>query len=335
MMKKNKSRYVSVLLSAIAVAVICALFVADIAEGSSEEAEVKSVQVDIYSDGTRLSGDVFYPPAAKLGKKYPAIVMCQGWGGVRKHSNKSYAPYFARAGYVVLTFDYRGWGDSDSRLIIKGDMPKPDENGEVTVKAQAIRELVDPLDQTEDIINSISFISGDPKVDRDRIGLWGTSYGGGHVLYVATHDSRVKCIVSQVPSMESSLIVTAAGGKKMAEKKAIQRARAEIDPVPQGFEVFRSLLYVTGLKGTPYISRMAAYRPVEYAEQLTVPILIIAAKKDELIDNEKNGGLVYEKVKQNVPARYEMFNMSHFEIYSEGLEQARGMAIEWFDKHLK
>jgi len=172
-------------------------------------------------------------------------------------------------------------------------------------------------------------------VDPERIGLWGTSYGGGHVVYVAASDKRVKCIVSQVPSMESGRIISATGGMKTADKKAIQRARGEIDPVPQGFEVFRGLLYATGLQGTPYIARMAQYKPVDFADRLNVPILIIAAKKDELIDNEKNGGLVYEIVKDKVPAKYELFNMTHFQIYVNGLEKARGMAIDWFDEHLR
>jgi dienelactone hydrolase len=309
-------------------------FADDQESGRKSSLSVESHHVDIWSDGTRISGDVFYPPGSKPGDRLPVIILCNGWGGVRSHLNKAYAPYFAEAGYVVLSFDYRGWGDSDSRLVIKGDMPEPDKKGEVTVQALAVRELVDPFDQTEDIVNAITFMTGDPRVDPERIGLWGTSYGGGHVVYVAAHDQRVKCIVSQVPSMESGRIIAATGGMKTADKKAIQRARGDIEPVPQGFEMFRSLLYATGLQGTPYIARMAKYQPVELADRLEVPVLIIAAKNDELIDNEKNGGLVYEIIKDKVPARYELFNMTHFQIYANGLKKARGMAIDWFDEHL-
>ena len=46
----------------------------------------------------------------------------------------------------------------------------------ITARVQAIRELVDPFDQTEDIINCIDFLAGEPGVDPDRIGLWGTSF---------------------------------------------------------------------------------------------------------------------------------------------------------------
>jgi len=172
----------------------------------AKSTEIESRPVSIWSDGARLSGDLFYPKDLKSEDNLPAIILCHGWGGVRSHPNQFYVSEFAGAGYVVLTFDYRGWADSDSRLVIEGKRPKPDEKRRVTVRAQAIREVVDPFDQTEDIIHCIDLISGEPSVDPDRIGLWGTSFGGGHVVYVAALDKRVKCIVSQVPSMDGAWV---------------------------------------------------------------------------------------------------------------------------------
>ncbi len=289
--------------------------------------EVTSRPVDIWSDGTRLSGDLFFPASGKDGDNLPAIILCHGWGGVRAHLNQAYAPLFAKSGYVVLTFDYRGWGGSDCRLILKEKMPELDENGEATVRVQAVRQLVDPLDQTEDIINCINFISGESKVDPKRIGLWGTSYGGGHVMYVAVHDQRIKCIVSQVPSMDSREIPSALS--RSPKKEDIQRARGEIDPVPQGFTAF-------GLSGTPYISRMAVYAPVMFADRLKIPLLVIVAEKEELMDNEVHGHLAYLRAKDHVPARYEvMQGMTHFEIYAKGRLTAIELAVAWFDEHLK
>ena len=81
------------------------------------------------------------------------------------------APRFAAAGYVVIDYDYRNWGDSDSRLVVRGEMPKPDKDGYVTVKAQSIREVVDPFDQQEDIDAAVSYVHGEPMVDNDRIGI--------------------------------------------------------------------------------------------------------------------------------------------------------------------
>jgi len=286
--------------------------------------EVESRHVYIWSDGTRLSGDLWYPKGLQSGGNRPAIILCHGWGGVRTHLNQAYAPEFAGAGYVVLTFDYRGWGDSDSRLVIREKMPEPDASGMITVRAQAIRELVDPFDQTEDIISCLDFLTGEPGVDPARIGLWGTSFGGGHVVYVAAHDKRVKCIVSQVPSMDGGWVNL----YYQPSRLATQRARGEIDPVPQGVNK------IGRLKGTPFLSRIAKYHPVKFAGQLRIPTLIIIAAKEELMDNKMHGERVYNLVKGNIPSKLEVFWGTHFEIYREGRMPSIKMAIEWFDKHL-
>jgi dienelactone hydrolase len=302
--------------------------------GAQERPAPKSRDVNIWSDGTRLSGTLFFPDSMKPGDKVPAVILCHGWGGVRDHLNKAYAPEFAAAGFAVLTFDYRGWGDSDSRLVLKQQMPKLDEKGEATAKVQGVRELVDPFDQTTDIVNAINFLEGEPGVDSTKIGLWGTSYGGGHVVYVAAHDPRVKCVVSQVGSMDSRQIgdsPTYPGGMARAHQEEIKRARGEgLDPVPQGVDQFPRL------RGTPYVSRMVNYRPVEFAAGLKVPILIIDAEKEELFDIKINGARVYELVKKNAPAEYKIIpGITHYGIYSTARPEGTRLAIEWFSKYLK
>ena len=88
------------------------------------------------------------------------------------------------------------------------------------------------------------------------------------------------------------------------------------------------------MKGTAYLSRIANYHPVEFADQLKIPILIIVAEKEELMNNKNHGEKVYNIVKDNVVAKYEIFPGKHFEIYGKGRMQSIKMAIEWFDKHL-
>jgi dienelactone hydrolase/ketosteroid isomerase-like protein len=153
--------------------------------------------VEIWSDGTRLAADLFWPESWQEGQKLPAIVMCGGWGSLKEHANRT-APYYAAQGYFVLSFDYRGWGHSGSRLVVRGEMPEPDADGNVTVTAQAIRDLVSPVERIEDIRAAISWLELEPGVDRHRIGLWGTSFGGGNVVAVAALDSRVKTVCAQV-----------------------------------------------------------------------------------------------------------------------------------------
>ena len=76
----------------------------------------------ILSEGTRIAAEVF--ALADSGEtKLPTIVMCHGWGGVARALRPD-AVAFARAGYLVVTFDYRGWGQSDSRVILTRPAPE-------------------------------------------------------------------------------------------------------------------------------------------------------------------------------------------------------------------
>src|ERR1051325_11657633 len=76
-------------------------------------AEVDYRKADIWSEGTRMSAEVF-APKAQAGKKLPTILMAHGWGGT-KIGLRPDAVLLAKSGYFVVTFDYRGWGGSDAR----------------------------------------------------------------------------------------------------------------------------------------------------------------------------------------------------------------------------
>jgi hypothetical protein len=106
--------------------------------------------------------------------------MAHGFSAVKEMRLDRFAEAFAEAGLASLVFDYRGLGASDG-------MPRQD---------------LDPHEQIEDYRNAISYARSLPEVDRDRIGIWGTSYSGGHVLMVAAFDKRVKAVVSQVPLID-------------------------------------------------------------------------------------------------------------------------------------
>jgi hypothetical protein len=291
--------------------------------------------VDIWSDGTRISGDFFAPVDASADAKLPTLLLCHGWGGLRSHLNAAYAPRFAAAGFNVLTFDYRGWGDSDSRLVLKQDQPKPGENGEATVKVQIIREVVDPYDQLEDIQAALDFLEGEPTVDMENVGLWGTSYGGGHVVWTAAHDDRVSAIVSQVGAMNSTLAIAGAmegrGGLEFVHSLGIKRARGAIEPVPQDQPISR------GLRGTPILEKVAEYRPVDFVDRIEAPLLIIDVENEELFDISENGRKVYDLVKDRVPSKYHLFEATtHYQVYSgEPYREASELALDWFNQHLR
>ena len=282
--------------------------------------------VHIWSDGTRMAGDLWLPAGFGEGSDAPAILLTHGWGGTRDHLNSTYAPKFVDAGFVVLTFDYRGWADSHSRLVIIGEQPEPDDNGEVTVRARAIREVVDPQDQIRDIISALDYLSGEPGIDRHRIGIWGTSYSGGHVIHVGARDDRVAAIVSQVGYQ-------GVGGwtpetRRFARQRAIDKARGTIDPIPQGIDQFRNL------DGTPDLAKMLDHRPIDSAGAVKVPTLIIDVTEEELFDHTANGRAAYDIIRQNTEAEYRTFPGQHYTIYERHLAAASAAALSWFQRHL-
>ena len=279
----------------------------------------------IWSEGTRLAADLFVPDGLAPGERRPAVLLCHGWGGVKEHLSATYAPWFCKAGLVALTFDYRGWGESESKLLLEGKQPDPGADGLVDVRARLIREVVDPFDQLLDIAHCLDFLDGEPSVDAERIGIWGSSYGGGHAVFTGAHDPRIKAIVAQVGAQRP---MGSDEFEKLARDRARARARGEIEPVPQAQDA------VAGLGGTPDIAKMARYRAIDSAHLIRVPTLVIDAEEEELFDRMQNGHAVYEIVRENAPAAYHAYPCKHYAIYDQYYRPASTLARDWFAKHL-
>jgi uncharacterized protein len=297
-----------------------------------EGAEKKTVT--IYSDGTKMIGDLYLPAGWKTADKRPAVVFCNGTAGTKRGTPTQLAPHFLEAGFVFLAFDYRGWGESNGKLLPVEPLPKPDEKGEATVKVRVVRWQMDFADQTQDIRAAISFLAGEPGVDRERMGIMGSSYGGGLVTWVAANDPRVKCVVAQVPGM--------GGGRGPAAEQRMyelltKQARGETEPVP--FETGKptgQMAVYAQMRYNP--AKGIGFSPLEAAEKIKVPMLLVLAEKEELMDNKQNGERVYEtiKAKKDVPvALHTIKGITHYGIYKEGFEEATKLELEWFGKHLK
>ena len=280
--------------------------------------------VTIWSEGTKLAADLFTPDDIAPNEKRPAILLCHGWGGLKQHLSSTYAPWWAKSGFIVLTFDYRGWGESDAKLVPVGEVAQEKDAGELTIRARTVREVVDPFDQIRDITACLDFLEGEPSVNTERIGLWGSSYGGGHVAHMAAHDPRVKAVVAQVGAQQMADATITIG-----RARALARARGEIGQIPPSEDG------VPGLAGTPDLAKMVRYRPIATADKIRVPTLIIDAADEELFDRTQNGYLLFQIVSKNAPARYETFPCKHYEIYDKYYQPASNLARDWFIDHLK
>jgi dienelactone hydrolase len=279
------------------------------------------------SEGTRLTAELF-ALKKRNGQKLPTIIMCHGWGGVAANLRPD-AVAFSRAGYLVVTFDYRGWGASDGRVILTKPAPHDRTGIKFTAEVQEVREVVDPLDQTTDLLNVIHWVHGEPQCDTARIGLWGSSYSGGHVVYAAARDARVKATVSQVPALDSRWVLQPTREREQTYKEAMQRARGEIGYPEPGAKV------IGNLRGAPIRSRLMNYAPVEDAGKApNCAMLFILAEKEELFDNRDHGVKAYDRAKG--PKKLVVIpKITHYGVYREARAQAQKLAVEWYDEHLK
>jgi dienelactone hydrolase len=132
------------------------------------------LDVAFSSAGDECRGWLFMPEA----ERPPLVILGHGLGATREFGLEPYARRFADAGIAALAFTYRHFGDS-------GGQP---------------RQLLDIERQLADWAAAIAYARGLDGIDRERIALWGTSFGGGHVIEAAARDGAVAAVVSQCPS---------------------------------------------------------------------------------------------------------------------------------------
>ena len=195
------------------------------------DAAIDHRAIGFWSDGARLQGDIFKPAGLSAGDKLPGILLIHGWGGEKAHLNRAYAPQFAGLGFIVMTFDFRSWGESDGFLLADQSLPAVKETSEVTVMGQHVRTIVNPLKMIDDARAALSYFVAEANLQADNIGVWGTSLGGGLAVVTAANDSRVKALVSQIGAVDN-LANFAAVPNAMVATWETQRARGQITPYP-------------------------------------------------------------------------------------------------------
>ncbi|TKA80423.1 hypothetical protein B0A55_03396 [Friedmanniomyces simplex] len=135
------------------------------------------------SDHVTLRGWLFTPEdhASSSEKKLPCLVMSHGWSAVKEMDLDAFAEYFtSHLALTCLVYDNRGFGASDAK------------------EGEPRHEII-PSFQQSDYQDAITYAQTLEEVDAERIGIWGSSYSGGHVLFVGAVDRRVKAVLSQVP----------------------------------------------------------------------------------------------------------------------------------------
>src|SRR5215831_1046767 len=250
---------------------------------------------DFFSENVRLTAQWFYADDNKT-KKLPTIIIAHGWGGTAANLRQD-AIDFARAGYLVMLFDYRGWGDSDGRVMLTNKQALSARVGAggktFTVEVREIRGYIDPWEQVNDWFNAINYAVTDPMVDAARIGVLGSDLSGGHVIYVAAHEPKVKALVSEVSSVDTRPYKP----YQSDPANVIAQANAAASRIASGQEQYPIERARAGNRvGAPVGANVARWAPVELAGRVSAPALFVLAENEELFSNTNNGQMACERV---------------------------------------
>jgi fermentation-respiration switch protein FrsA (DUF1100 family) len=286
-------------------------------------------------DGTSLSAWLFLPEAAS--GPVPCIVMGHGFAGTKECGLADYAARFRQAGFAVLVFDYRYFGESEGEP----------------------RQLYWIPDQLADWAAAVAFARGLPEVDPEQIALWGSSASGGHVLVTAAADARIACVSAQCPSLDprtdgqrlrksvgtGPLLRLVMHGQRDMLRSRFGLSAHKVPVVgPPGTVAFLatpdayagySALAPKGFVNevcARTVLRATGYRPIAHAKEVRCPVLLQVCEQDQLVSPEsaeQTAAILGDKAEL---ARYPI---GHFDIYrGEPFEAAVRDQIAFFEKHL-
>jgi len=287
--------------------------------------------IGFQSSGLTIRGYWCQP---EVKQKSPLIIIAPGFGSTIEHTALKFAQAFCENGYNALVYDQPNFGYSDSLV--------PQE--------------VDPQLQLRAYRDAITFghTLGN-SVDSSRIALWGSSFCGGHAINSAAFDRRVKCVVSQVPSIDGfqhSLRRTRPSDQAMqlqrfyddrlarfngVEPKTVKLVSSDmaepvVFPGRDAYEYYTApkdfINYVT-VRSLEYSRE---YRPGLNIELIApTPLLMIVADQDTVTPTDIALG-AYENARE--PKRLVMLEGGHFSPYSVHFDRVISESTAWFKEYL-
>ena len=288
--------------------------------------------VEFYSEGFKLYGDIYTPDGMAPGEKRAAVLLCHGYTGVKDLYLPDNAASLNRAGYVAMTFDYKGWGNSEGT-----------------------RSRLAPYSRVMDVQAAMTFLGLQPEADEERIGLYGTSYGGATVTWVGAVDPRAKCIVSVVGIGHGARWMSRVRrvdewfdlqerSKKDREARAVTGKSEQVDrseillPDRQSAELAaaarRNNPAAVGTIPLEYVDDTIGFNPEWIVHEVSPrPILFITSDNDRLVLPEESEQL-YARAKE--PKKLVVLkDYGHYEVYVEpAFTEVMDAALDWFGQYI-
>lgn len=273
-----------------------------------------------------------YPAAGQ--QPAPVIVMAHGLGGVRSMRLDAYAQRFQQAGYACLVFDYRHFGDSEGQP----------------------RQLLDIRKQQQDWIAAIAYARTRPEVDGTRVVVWGSSFSGGHALYLGATQPNLAAILAQCPFTDG--FASSMASNPISSLRVMPRAIADTlmgcfggRPImvpcsapPFGLGLMtasdcqRGMSALVPAKSTfrnevaaRFALQIITYRPGKLAKKVRCPAFIAICRKDTVAPSKT----ALKQVRQAPLAEVKVYQEGHFDIYvGQAFERVIADQINFLRRHV-
>ncbi|MGB7871910.1 MAG: alpha/beta fold hydrolase [Mycobacterium sp.] len=264
----------------------------------------------------------------------PVVILGHGLGATREMRLDAFAERFAQAGIAALAFTYRHFGDSGGRP----------------------RQLLSIKRQLADWEAALAYVTARHDLDGTRIAVWGSSFGGGHSITVASRHPELKAAVAQCPftdGLASALALGPAASLKVLPTVAkdfasmVGRRTPTMIPLagpPDSIALMNASDALPGYEAllppdTTFRNEVAArvaptimaYRPGRAAKQINFPILFCVSNTDTVTPPTQT--LRYARTAPRGEIR--RYDAGHFDFYiGEAFEALVRDQVEFLTRHL-
>ncbi|OBJ57021.1 alpha/beta hydrolase [Mycobacterium sp. 1423905.2] len=290
-------------------------------------------KVHFVSDGTKCAAWLY------RGTNGACVVMSGGLAVTKEPATDRFARRLHDAGYTVLAFDHRRFGESGGRP----------------------RQITRYGEQLADWHAAIDFARSVSGVDPHKVAIWGYSLSGGHAFRLAAHNPTLGAAIAHSPLVDGLAVVPNAMRHQTQSASLRFAALALVDAVGLRLGRKPKLVPLAGPPGaltsltTPDAQngagalnpgnaypqwqqevaassamRAAFYRPGRHASRITIPFLVIAYDDDGVAPP---GPTV--RAASRVP-RGEVVRLpgGHYAAYLDAHEQTVDALLAFLGKHL-
>ena len=279
-----------------------------------------------YNQGVRCAATLYKPSNQGV---FPTLLMVHGWGGTQLTLVTEFISAFNRAGYGVMTFDYPGWGDSEG-------LP---------------RNVISPWKREKTVEAALAYVKSLPEVDQSNIILWGSSFGAGHVVKIASEHPELKAAIAQVPMLDGRSAVKAVPLTRLirfgldATFDMLNPFSTRYLPIVSPAGEYSSMdrdgawrveEWIQDILGRKHDNRVAArslatmgfYRPIKHLKSIRIPTLVIGALRDTVapFDEQKTKRHCSEKVE------IKTIDADHFDPYLQSFDQNLALQLDFLSK---